>query len=433
MTEPNKPAGDPTPSAPGIADLGEAIALCKSTADMIAEAKEKGMALCQEDRNFVEGVKGRLDAFELELNATAKQREAAAPAEVGTKAQRAQRKDALYKFAKEFGSLQGAQEILMRHGPEQAGAHLTEAHKAAMEEMRTKTALISDDAAGGFLAPPEFTTEVVQNIREWSGVRSLIQIDGISRNSKTINKKTGRTSAVWNGEAKASTRTALTWAQINIQAHMLTAEEAMSVESLMDPLVNLETELAADVAESFMIAEAQAILYGTGNEQPEGILTNAEVLANFNITGDADQITGDGIVRTVFGLKQPYVDNATILLNRATLREVRLLKDLQGRYLWDANLALGTLARPQILGLNYNESPEMTAPDAAGLYTANAIALIVADFRRLYRGVERMAMSVVRDPYTLASEGQVRFVFRRRFGGRVLLPEAARVLKVSAS
>ena len=40
-------------------------------------------------------------------------------------------------------------------------------------------------------------------------------------------------------------------------------------------------------------------------------------------------------------------------------------------------------------------------------------------------------MSVLRDPFTQATQGNVRFLARRRVGGQVLLAEAIRKLKCS--
>ena len=53
------------------------------------------------------------------------------------------------------------------------------------------------------------------------------------------------------------------------------------------------------------------------------------------------------------------------------------------------------------------------------------------DFRRAYMIVDRVAMAVLRDPFTQATTGNVRYVARRRVGGQVILPEAIVKLKCS--
>jgi HK97 family phage major capsid protein len=47
--------------------------------------------------------------------------------------------------------------------------------------------------------------------------------------------------------------------------------------------------------------------------------------------------------------------------------------------------------------------------------------------------VDRVALSVLRDPYSQAASGNVRYIARRRVGGEVVLSEAMRALKMAAS
>jgi HK97 family phage major capsid protein len=46
--------------------------------------------------------------------------------------------------------------------------------------------------------------------------------------------------------------------------------------------------------------------------------------------------------------------------------------------------------------------------------------------------VDRIALAVLRDPFTQATTGNVRYIARRRVGGQVILPEAIVKQKVSA-
>jgi HK97 family phage major capsid protein len=66
-------------------------------------------------------------------------------------------------------------------------------------------------------------------------------------------------------------------------------------------------------------------------------------------------------------------------------------------------------------------------PDiAAGTYP-----LVYGDFRRAYRLADRVSMSILSDPYTLAGSGLHKYLARKRFGGKVVLAEAIRKLKIS--
>jgi HK97 family phage major capsid protein len=66
-------------------------------------------------------------------------------------------------------------------------------------------------------------------------------------------------------------------------------------------------------------------------------------------------------------------------------------------------------------------------PDiGAGLYP-----VAYGDFMRGYYIVDRVGMTMIRDEFTLATSGKVRFTYTRRVGGKVVLPEAIIKLKCS--
>jgi HK97 family phage major capsid protein len=70
--------------------------------------------------------------------------------------------------------------------------------------------------------------------------------------------------------------------------------------------------------------------------------------------------------------------------------------------------------------------PDM--PDVA----ANSLSVAFGDFSRGYMIVDRVNLSILRDPFTQASTGSVRYYCRSRVGGQVVLPEAIRIQKTSA-
>jgi HK97 family phage major capsid protein len=63
---------------------------------------------------------------------------------------------------------------------------------------------------------------------------------------------------------------------------------------------------------------------------------------------------------------------------------------------------------------------------------AGSFSVAFGDFRRGYMIVDRVAMSVLRDPFTQANTGNIRYIARRRVGGQVILPEAIVKQKTSA-
>jgi HK97 family phage major capsid protein len=84
------------------------------------------------------------------------------------------------------------------------------------------------------------------------------------------------------------------------------------------------------------------------------------------------------------------------------------------------------LGRPNTIdGDPYVEVPDM--PNEG----AGTTPVAYGDFARGYNLVDRIAMEMLRDPYTQATSGNVRFIFRRRLGGQVVLAEAIRKLTCS--
>ncbi|HWK35115.1 phage major capsid protein [Sphingomonas sp.] len=60
-------------------------------------------------------------------------------------------------------------------------------------------------------------------------------------------------------------------------------------------------------------------------------------------------------------------------------------------------------------------------------------APILGDFAQGYRIVDRIALTMLRDPYSAAVSSQTRFHWRRRVGGAVVKAEAFKALKIAAS
>jgi HK97 family phage major capsid protein len=284
-----------------------------------------------------------------------------------------------------------------------------------------KALLQGDDTTGGFLTVPEIEQEILKGIVLMSPFRSVTRVTTIGSRSLQIRKRTGTFAASWTGEGVQQTEaTGLTYGLEEIYARQLTAFVDISNENLEDSAFDLEGELSAEAAEQFGVAEGKAFISGSGTQQPEGILTNTQI-AQVN-SGASGALTADGLIKIWGALKSGY--QGTWLFNRGTLAAIRQLKDSNGQYLWQPGLA-GNVPN-QILGSPYVEMPDM--PDVA----ANALAVAYGDFRRGYRIVERLAMTVLRDPFSQATRGMVRFVFRRRVGGQVINPDAIKLQKIAA-
>ena len=294
------------------------------------------------------------------------------------------------------------------------------------EDMKALT--VGADPTAGFLAPVDYAREIIKGETEFSPLRSVVRIRQTARRAVQIPKRSGQFSAVWTAESGTRSETeGLSYGLEEIPTHELYALVDVSEQMMEDSEFNLEEELRQEFSEQFAVAEGAALVQGNGTGKPEGLLQSAAVAET--VSGSAASIadaTGqaDGLIDLYYGLKTAYAVHGTWLLNRGTLGEVRKLKDGQNNYIWQPGLANGV--SNTILGQPYVEIPDM--PDVA----ANAFPIVFGDLRRAYTIVDRINLSVLRDPFTQATSGNVRFIARRRVGGQVVLAEAIRKLKVAA-
>ena len=115
--------------------------------------------------------------------------------------------------------------------------------------------------------------------------------------------------------------------------------------------------------------------------------------------------------------------NATWLFNRSTLSAIRKLKDASGQYIFQPGIyQMG-------IGSNLLGHPVVEASDLANI-ADGTLPVVFGDFRRAYMIVDRVSLSIMRDPFTQASSGNVRYIARRRVGGQVILPEAITTITI---
>jgi HK97 family phage major capsid protein len=287
-----------------------------------------------------------------------------------------------------------------------------------------KTLTVGDDAAGGFLAPPEYVKEIIKAIVLISPMRSIARIRTTANKSVIIPKRVSTFAAQWDNEvATQPESTGLRYGDEEIMTQRLGAQHQVSLEAMEDAEFDLASELNSEFSEQFARAEGTAFVNGTGNMQPEGVMTNTAIASD--VTTSAAALTYGGFVTCAHNLKSDYAKNATWIMNRQTVGSVRSIVDGNSRPIWFqyASSGLDLNNPPTILGIPYMEFPDMPAVGASTYPVA------LGDFKRGYLIVDRIQLQVMRDPYTQLSRAMVRFVARKRVNGQVILAEAIRKLQ----
>ncbi len=298
--------------------------------------------------------------------------------------------------------------------------------REALEVEEVKALRTSDDTSGGYLAPAEFVAEVIKGIVEVSPIRQAARVGSTSSGSVMIPKRTARPTANWEGELEDADETGSTYGQVEIPIHEARCYVDVSQKLLEDAAVNVEAEVAADLAEEFGRLEGNAFLTGNGVKKPLGIMSTSGI--NYTATGNASTLgsePADALITLMYALPAFYRNNGVWMMNGNTLASIRKLKDGQGNFLWQPSYQAG---QPEtILG-----RPVIEAVDMADVGSA-AEPIIFGDFGRAFRIYDRLSLSLMRDPYSVAKQGLVRFHARRRTGAAVVLTEALRKLKCATS
>ena len=284
---------------------------------------------------------------------------------------------------------------------------------------------VSDDTAGGYLAPDQFIADLQRDLVTFSPIRSIARVSSISAGAAVQPKRTGRMTAQWVGETTPRPETTVTFGQNRFEVREIAAYVDVSNQMLEDSAFDVASELSFDFSEEFGKAEGTAFVNGAGGLQPSGFMQNADIA--YTPGGHASALQADGLIDLFGALPAAYRANGTWVMNSTTLAAARKLKDgTTGAYL----LITGGIANaPQttLLGRPVVEAPDM--PDIG----AGTFPIAFGDFRQGYRIYDRVALSILRDPYSQATNGMTRFHGRRRVAAGVARAEAIRKLKIATS
>ena len=319
-----------------------------------------------------------------------------------------------------------AMSVFMRKG-ENA---LTVDQKSAIETFEKKFLSVQSDPDGGYFVMPDSSGRMVKQIFETSPMRSVASIQTISTDSLEGFYDDDEAGAAWVGEAAARPET--TNAQVGqwkIPVHEQYAEPKATQKVLEDSAFNIESWHEMNVSGKFSRAENTAFVSGNGSAKPRGFTTyDASAVSDVyergkigrQISNSVGAIEFDDIMDLVGLVKEGWLANSTFAGNRSTFSAIRKLKDNDDRYLWEPSNQAG---QPSLL-VGY---PTIQFNDMADVGTGN-LALALADWSATYQIVDRVGISVLRDPYT--TKGFVKFYTRKRVGGDVINFDSIKLLEI---
>ena len=278
---------------------------------------------------------------------------------------------------------------------------------------------VGTDSEGGYLVPDEFERTLVQALEEENIFRQLAKVIQTSSGDRKIPVVATKGTASWIDEEGAFVESDDAFSQVSIGAYKLGTLIKVSEELMNDSIFDLESYISAEFAHRIGAKEEEAFFTGDGSGKPLGILAASGGAETGVTAASATAITADELMDLFYSLKAPYRKNAVWVLNDSTIKAIRKLKDNSGQYLWQPSLVAGT--PDTILGRPVKTSAFMPA------IGASQKTIAFGDFQ-YYWIADRQGRSFRRLNELYAANGQVGFLGTQRVDGKLILPEAIKVL-----
>lgn len=286
---------------PRIEDIKNSI---KSTQDALAQARAAGIAMADDDTVTTQALNDQMDKvrrLDSKLGLLNSQL-----ADLEGEQSRAERmiqisdEDQVNQGAGKFRSMGDFFSAVarMRSNPDARLAEYGSIRSAATGQN------ITTDADGGYLVPPEYSSELLQLAKSASVIYPMVRHTPISGNrlienyvkqdtrGDTTTSLRGRSGvlAYWKGEAEQYAGSSIKFGQIDTSLTKLTGM-AYATEEMLEDYAAMSSIISDSFRDEFSFKIDDGILNGTGAGQPKGILNSGNG-ALVSIAKDAGQAAG---------------------------------------------------------------------------------------------------------------------------------------------
>ena len=258
---------------------------------------------------------------------------------------------------------------------------------------------IGELSEGGYTVPDEFEHTLVEALQEENIMRGLVHGITTSSGDRKIPLVTSKGAASWVEEEATIPESDDGFGQITLSAHKVGSMIRISEELLRDSAFDLAAYNTGEFARRVGAAEEAAIITGDGSHKPTGLLHDTLGAELGITTAAAAAITADELIDLQHALKSSYRRRAAFIMNDATVKMIRKLKDGNGQFLWQPGLMHGQ-------------------PDT--LLNQRGLA-------------DREGRSLQRLNELYAATDQVGFKVTQRVDGRLILPEAVKCLRMKTA
>ena len=280
------------------------------------------------------------------------------------------------------------------------------------------------DTEGGYLVPDEFERRLIDSLQEACIIRNHAYCFTTSSGVHKIPLVGSHGSAGWIEEEGAYQESDDTFNQVYLDAHKVGTVIKVSEELLQDSVFDLESYISSEFSRRIGEKEEEAFINGDGSHKPTGLLYETGGAQTGVTAAKAEALTADELIDLYYSLRAPYRPNAIWLLNDSTVKAIRKLKNNDGTYLWQPAIKDGEVNT--ILGRPYFTSSFM--PELG----AGKKTVLFGDLSYYWIG-DRQGISFRRLNELYAGNGQVGFIASKRVDGKLVLPEAVKVMAMASA
>ena len=282
---------------------------------------------------------------------------------------------------------------------------------------------IGSDSEGGHLVPDEYERTLVEALQEENIFRRFAHLIRTSSGDRKIPVVTSKGTASWIEEEAPYQESDDAFGATTIGAYKLATMIKVSDELLNDSVFDIAGYIAKEFSRRIGSAEEEAFITGNGSGKPTGLL-HATLGAQLGVTAaSATAITFDEVMDLYYSLRSPYRRQAVFLMNDSTVKALRKLKNGAGDYIWQPSITSGT--PDKILNCPVYTSGFVPA-------IASATKSIIFGDMDYYWIADREGRKFKRLNELYAPTGQVGFLASQRVDGKLILPEAVKVLQQKA-
>jgi HK97 family phage major capsid protein len=270
---------------------------------------------------------------------------------------------------------------------------------------------VASDTAGGFLVPDGFRAQIESAEKAFGGMLEV---------ASTLETETGANLAIPTdndtesvgeriGENAEVSESDPTVGQRVFGAHLYSSKMVrVPITLLQDAAFDLESWLAEKLGTRVARKLNQDFTVGVGPDGPKGIVQDAVSGVTAAATG---AVTADELMDLVYSVDRAYRSRGRWMMHDQTVRDIRKLKDGDGRYIWVPGLTSST--PDTILSYGFTTNNDM------GTMATGVKSVLFGDLRKyLIRNVRGFQLLVLRERF--ATQGQVAFLGFSRHDGALL-------------